>query len=237
MDALGRQLMTSRDVLAIQAMGRPASPATPGADHQVWRIDNGDGSWTVALFNLGDQPAVVKAEWSDIGFSGPALVRDVWAGADLGPSPTSWSASIPAHGTRLLRVTPSGTAAGYEAEAEANQRVDASVAACTGCAGGLKVGDLEGSLTFRGIGVRKTGGYDVTVSYVDGSAGRPIVVTANDEAGKQIVLGGADDGKWNRPHGTTLKVQFREGADNTLTFAGTGNDPAPDIDRIVVQPG
>ena len=235
-DPLGRELMTNRDVLAIQAMGRPASPVTPDADGQVWRIDNGDGTWTVALFNLGDEPAVVQAEWSDIGFSGPALVHDLWAGTDLGPADSGWSAPIPAHGTRLLRVTPSRTAAGYEAEAAANQRADASVAACTGCAGGLKVGDLEGSLTFRGIGLRKTGVYDVTVSYVDGSAGRPILVTANDEAGKQIVLGGADDGKWNRPRGTTLKVDFREGADNTLTFARPGSEPAPDIDRIVVQP-
>ncbi len=73
------------------------------------------------------------------------------------------------------------------------------------------------------------------MSYVDGSAGRPILVTANDQAGKTIVLGGADDGRWNRPRGTTLKVDFREGRDNSLTFAATGSDPAPDIDRIVVQ--
>ena len=32
------------------------------------------------------------------------------------PAATGWSASLPVHGTRLLRVTPSATAAGYEAE-------------------------------------------------------------------------------------------------------------------------
>ena len=235
MDDLGRELMTNRDVLAIQARGRPASPVTPDAEKQVWRVDNGDGTWTVALFNLGDRPAVVRARWSDLGFAGPALVHDVWAGTDLEPAETDWSARIPAHGTRLLRVTPIRTAAGYEAEAAANRGVDASVASCTGCAGGLKVGELRGSLTFRGIGVRQTGDYDVTVSYVDGSAGRPLTIAANNETGKQIVLGGAKDGRWDRPRSTTLRVRFHEGRDNTLTLAATDGTPGPDIDRIVVQ--
>jgi hypothetical protein len=189
----------------------------------------------VALFNLSGHPALVRAAWSDVGFTGPAFVRDVWAGTDLGPAATGWSARLAAHGTRLLRVTPTRTAAGYEAEAPANRRVHASVAACTGCAGGLKVGALTGSLTFRGLGVRRSGVYDVTVSYVDGSAGRRVRVAANDEAGTDVVLGGADDRRWNRPRATTLELPLRAGPDNTLTFSATGGGPAPDLDRIVVQ--
>jgi hypothetical protein len=74
---------------------------------QVWRTrKNGDGSYTVALFNLGDATATVTANWADLGFAGPGTVRDLWARQDLGTVNNSLSRSLAAHASALFKVTP-----------------------------------------------------------------------------------------------------------------------------------
>ena len=107
LDPVGLELLTNRAVLAIDSAGRAASPVVADAPRQVWRVRNADGSWTVALFNLTNAPAEVTARWSDVGFSGAADVHDIWAGTDLGRRDGGFTGTLPAHGTRLLRVIPS----------------------------------------------------------------------------------------------------------------------------------
>jgi hypothetical protein len=76
-------------------------------DKQVWYSPNADGSYTVALFNLGRTEADVTANWSDLGLKGAATVRDLWAGKDLGRFDGKFTgAGIPIHGVQLLKVTP-----------------------------------------------------------------------------------------------------------------------------------
>jgi hypothetical protein len=75
-------------------------------DQQVWYARNSDGSYTVALFNLGSSTATVTANWSDIGLSGPAQVRNLWTQSNTGTANGSISASLPEHGSELLRLTP-----------------------------------------------------------------------------------------------------------------------------------
>ncbi len=75
-------------------------------DQQVWYARNADGSYTVALFNLGSSTATVTANWSDIGLSGLARVRNLWTHTDIGTADGSISASLPEHGSELLRLTP-----------------------------------------------------------------------------------------------------------------------------------
>lgn len=86
--------------------GVPALPVSQSSQQQVWRAQNTDGSYTVALFNLGTTATNIQAGWSDLGFDGSATVRDVWSHTDLGSFGTSYSRSVPAHGSALVRVTP-----------------------------------------------------------------------------------------------------------------------------------
>ncbi|MFI9273072.1 alpha-galactosidase [Kitasatospora sp. NPDC052896] len=99
-------LLDNDEVIGVDQAGHPASPVDRLTQQQVWAAPNGDGSYTVALFNLGDSPAAVTARWSDVGFSGSAAVRDLWSHTDLGSANGTFSATLPAHGSRLLRVTP-----------------------------------------------------------------------------------------------------------------------------------
>ena len=105
LDDYGLQLLTNREVIALNQEGVPARPITPYVQQQVWWSAHPDGSFVVALFNLAETAAVVQVEWTQIGFSGPAWVRDVWALTDMGTYQTGFYERIPSHGSRLLQVT------------------------------------------------------------------------------------------------------------------------------------
>ncbi len=107
LDPLGLELLTNDEVIAVDQLGRPAVPVSLGR-HQVWHADRGDGSVTVALFNLGKVTAPVTAHWPDVGIAGPATVRDLWSHADLGSFTEAFTATLPVDGCRLLRVAPAG---------------------------------------------------------------------------------------------------------------------------------
>jgi hypothetical protein len=110
LDAYGLSLLTNDEVIAIDQAGIPARPVSQATEQQTWFARNADGSTTVALFNLGSAPAKVTADWADVGLSGMAGVRDVWGRKDLGTSNGSFGADLPAHGSRLLRITPKDNA-------------------------------------------------------------------------------------------------------------------------------
>lgn len=106
LDGYGLQLVTNREVIAVDQAGHPAHPVSQATQQQVWFSRDTDGSYTVALFNLGDTAATVTANWSDLGFTGSASARDLWRHQELGRFANGFTATVPAHGSRLLRVTP-----------------------------------------------------------------------------------------------------------------------------------
>lgn len=106
LDALGRELLTNREVLSVQAAGRPLWQDV-GGETQVWHADQADGSLVVALFNLSDTKTQdVTTRWEPLGIVGAARVRDLWGHTDLGEISNQFSATLAPHAARLLRVTP-----------------------------------------------------------------------------------------------------------------------------------
>ena len=106
LDGYGLSLLTNDEVIAVDQAGHPAKPVDQRSDQQVWYARNSDGSYTVALFNLGASTATVTANWDDLGIAGAASIRDLWSRTGLGSFSGSFSASLPSHGSRLLRITP-----------------------------------------------------------------------------------------------------------------------------------
>ena len=105
-DDFGYRLLTNDEVIGINQAGVPARPVDQFSDQQVWYARNADGSFTVALFNLGSKPATVTADFAQLGINGTAKVRDVWDRKDIGQARGSFSADLPVHGTKLLKITP-----------------------------------------------------------------------------------------------------------------------------------
>ncbi|OAX49755.1 Cellulosome-anchoring protein [Paenibacillus sp. AD87] len=113
LDSYGLELLTNDEVIAVNQTGRPGHPVSMETKQQVWYANNGDGTYSVALFNLGDQSAEVKVKWSDLGLNGPASVRDLWSHSELGNFNHEFSGGVlEPHASRMLKVTAlNGTSA------------------------------------------------------------------------------------------------------------------------------
>jgi alpha-galactosidase len=71
---------------------------------EVWAKDMEDGTKAVGLFNRGDSEAAVTAKWSDLGISGPMVVRDLWRQQNLGRHEGEFKSAVPRHGVTLVKV-------------------------------------------------------------------------------------------------------------------------------------
>ncbi|MGW0082148.1 alpha-galactosidase D [Streptomyces sp. NPDC003393] len=236
LDSYGLSLLTNTEVIAVdQGDAPPAAPVTATDPQQVWAAKNPDGTYTVALFNLADKPAPVTAHWSTLGFTGKAKLRDLWNHENLGTYTDKVTQALPAHGSRLFRVTPHGrplTWSGIEAESTTNTLSgNASVADCPACSDGKKVGNLYqgGKLTINDVHVDKAGTYQIKVAYVSGDA-RSAAVSANGNGAVSHTF--PSTGDWATVNTVSIPVTLKAGT-NTITF-DSGSGYAPDIDRIDV---
>lgn len=84
------------------------------------RLGNGDVA--VALFNQGSSTTTVSTTAAAVGKSGSSFsLRDLWTDA-TSPTTGAISASVPAHGTVVFRVTAGATAAGSSLVSAASSR-------------------------------------------------------------------------------------------------------------------
>ncbi|WP_246469618.1 X2-like carbohydrate binding domain-containing protein [Cohnella nanjingensis] len=112
LDEYGLGLLTNDEVIAVNQAGHPVHPVSTASDQQAWYANNGDGTYTVALFNLGSKGASVGVNWRDIGLNGSASVRDLWSHQELGAFASGIApVYLEPHASRLFKVTAnSGTA-------------------------------------------------------------------------------------------------------------------------------
>ncbi len=110
MTAATTTTLTNTDVIAVDqdplgAQGQLV--ATPGTNLQVWSKKLvGTSARAVALFNRNDSGnATIAVQWSALGLSGAANVRDLWSHTDLGSFNGSYSASVPSHGVVMLKIS------------------------------------------------------------------------------------------------------------------------------------
>ncbi|MET9312436.1 X2-like carbohydrate binding domain-containing protein [Kribbella sp. NPDC003505] len=236
LDSYGLELLTNREVIAVNQAGRPAHPLSMKTNRQTWFALNPDSSYTVALFNLGQTDADMTVNFADLGLDGAAKVRDLWARTDLGTFASGYTAKdVPIHGVRLLKVTPQKGAA-------------------------ISVNDDDARVTYDGTWQRN-GNYEVpavsqalTVNVSDSSAAAPraaapegvlekkLAPTADSESqatttadvgtrtveinnnNSQIVY----TGNWNYSGGRGLgdyqdDVQWTEGNGDSFSYSFVGN--------------
>ncbi|MBT2139764.1 hypothetical protein KK141_09475 [Dyella sp. LX-66] len=236
-DAFGKQLATADEVLAVDQSGKPATQVL-GGDLPVWVSDLGDGNYYVALFNMNATPAVVTLPWRQIGLDGVRQVRDLWARAEVGAPASAFSTVLDGHGVRLLKVSarvghaPPTPSTSYAATS-ATLAGSASIADCSGCSAGKKVGGLglgtNNTVTFQNVYVRKAGVYLMQVDSMT-FALRSYLYTVNGGAYQTLNSGG---GSFSIPSSTTLPVCLKAGY-NSIQF-GNPTSYAPDLDRIVIS--
>ena len=105
-------ILTAPEVIAVDqdALGIQGTKVTDnGSGLQVWaKTLSGTNTKAVALLNRSAATANMTVNWSDLGLSGSATVRDLWARADLGSFSGSYTASVPSHGIVLVKVVAGG---------------------------------------------------------------------------------------------------------------------------------
>jgi len=107
LDDYGLELLTNKEVIAVNQAGRPAHPVSTATSRQTWFSTNPDGSVTVAVFNLGRTDADITVSLADLGIAGEVKVRDLWTKKNLGKTTGEFVATdVPLHGTRLFTFTP-----------------------------------------------------------------------------------------------------------------------------------
>ncbi|MEU8238354.1 X2-like carbohydrate binding domain-containing protein [Actinoplanes missouriensis] len=213
LDKYGLSLLTNPEVIAVDQAGTPARPVSTSTQQQTWYALNPDGSYTVALFNLGRTDKDITVDFADLGLTGAAKVRDLWARKDLGRFPGSFTAdTVPIHGVRLLKVTPQAGAriavnddalrVGYQGEWTRND--------------GKEVAATSQPLT---VTVTDTG----TVS--PPPAGGPVRTIVHDNTDPGISYAGTwsqSTGRGLGDHNDNVHYTERNGDSFQYTFTGTG---------------
>lgn len=226
-------LLQNDQVLGVDQSGVPGAPVAIGTQ-EVWRAKQPDGSYAVALFNLGSSSSTVTATWATLGFTGVAAVTDLWTNANLGNFSGSFGATLNSHASRLLRVTPQVAAKQYLADSSVNTLGGAAVLSAknTGT-DGVAAGFLGngGTVQFNNVWASAAGSYNVTILYFDGDTGRSANISVNGGAATSYAFAGT--GGWGNLGSKTVQLTLAAGA-NTILFSNP-TAFAPDIDSITVQ--
>ncbi len=97
-------LITNDEVLDITKRSRGNRQLSRQGDQIAWTAECPDGSCKyLALFNAGDKPANLEAGLQELGCSAGCQLRDLWRHEQV-PS-SAMTEAIPAHGTRLFKLT------------------------------------------------------------------------------------------------------------------------------------
>ncbi|WP_204078210.1 X2-like carbohydrate binding domain-containing protein [Planotetraspora phitsanulokensis] len=213
LDSYGLSLLTNPEVIAVDQAGTPARPVSTATQQQVWYALNSDGSYTVALFNLGRTEKDITANWTDIGLTGTATVRDLWARKNLGRFRTGFTASdVPIHGVRLLKVTP-------QSGAEVAVNDDALR---VGYAGEwTRNGGNEVAATSQPLNVNVT---DTGTAAPPSASGPTRTITLNDTAPGIVYTGSwsQSTGRGLGDYGDDVHYTEHDGDSFQYSFVGTG---------------
>jgi alpha-galactosidase len=236
LDAFGLALLTNPEVIGVNQQGVVAAPMNTAVEWQVWSALQADGSFVVGLFNLGSFTATVSAVWANLGFTGAATVRDLWARSDLGSFNSVFNAQLRPHASMMLRVTP--------AASTQRRLVSTGTLSAWAFLGSSGVGaqgqraqyiGFGSALTFSRVPVSFGGWYAVTITYINGDPqARSALMTVNGNASWLSFPAAGDWVANTTTQGITYGAYFSPGA-NTVTFSHPGGW-APDIVGIAVQP-
>ncbi|HEV8150969.1 MAG TPA: glycoside hydrolase family 27 protein [Gemmatimonadales bacterium] len=109
MSATTRAILSNPEVIAVDQdslgiQGTLVSERTP--ELQVWMKPLAGDARAVVLLNRSSLQTVISTGWWRLRLTGPAKVRDLWAHAELGSFRDRFSATVPAHGVVMVRITP-----------------------------------------------------------------------------------------------------------------------------------
>lgn len=203
----------------------------------------------VALYNPTDKAVEMGIDFVDLDLVGAVEVRDLYQKKDLGVMEGRLSVKVPAHGTRIYRLTAEGRLerALYEAETaylgkyqeiKNNQSYKSGIYEANGaCSGGMYAGwlgsDPKNDLQWRNVYSAKGGEYTMTISYLSGDT-RAITVNVN---GKDVkTFSSCNSGGWDRVAKQTLTIELEPGHNTVRLYGKSSSAWMPNIDCMTLKP-
>ncbi len=107
-------ILTNKDVIAIDQdpLGRQGDRVSQEGMQEVWSKPLSGGAMAIGLFNRSTEPQQMTISLAAVGMAANSRLHDVWGDRDVtddAPAVNgSYTVSVPAHGTVLLRVTAGG---------------------------------------------------------------------------------------------------------------------------------
>lgn len=194
---------------------------------QCWKGQMSNGDWVVGLFNRGESAVTRSVNFAtDLNISGSATVRDMWTHTDMG-SMTSYSASIPAHGCKLLKIT--GTTNYWSSkELEYGKMIGACYVYLDDNASNRNAVGYIG--TGSGVEVKNmAAATGITLTYATPNATQMSVYVNDDDAGN-ISLPAT--GGWNTYSTAELTVNVPAGA--TIRIMSDPGDGTANLDKLTM---
>jgi alpha-galactosidase len=110
MDDATRAILLNREVIAVDQdpLGVQGRRVWKQGDREVWVKPLSGGRRALLLFNRGETPAEIEAQWEQLGYPArmKARIRDLWAHRDLPDARGRFAALVPPHGVQMVLVTP-----------------------------------------------------------------------------------------------------------------------------------
>lgn len=102
-----KDVLLNKDVIAVDQdkLGRQGHRVFKKGLFELWTKPLSGGTTALALFNRGHETLKVNVNWTDIHLKTVRNVRDLWQKRELGNIAQGYEATIPPHGSRLLKVT------------------------------------------------------------------------------------------------------------------------------------
>jgi alpha-galactosidase len=230
-------ILTNTDVIAIDqdSLGKQGTILTHTGSTYVYRKALANGDVAVALLNEGSATATISTSASAIGLSGASsyTLKDLWSKASRTTTGTI-SASVPAHGTVMYRVSKGGgTQPPGRVEAESGTifhgTVDSNHAGFSG-SGFVNYVNEVGSYVELKLTPAAAGSAKLTFRYANGlAADRPVSLTVN--GGSPVVLHFPGTGSWTTWGTASITVTLNAGA-NTIRATATTADGGPNLDWV-----
>lgn len=100
-------ILTNREVIGVNQdkLGKQGARVWQSGEQEVWTRSLKDGAVAVAFFNRSNAAAMITIKPADLKLSGKWKARDLWTHQNVSWSETEYSASVPAHGVVMLRLS------------------------------------------------------------------------------------------------------------------------------------
>ncbi|MFS8103992.1 carbohydrate-binding protein [Lentzea alba] len=230
-------ILKNTDVIAVDQdpLGRQGTVVSSSSGRVVYSKVLANGDRAVALSNETTSTQTISTTASAIGLGGGSFytLKDLWSKQVRTTSGTI-SASVPAHGTVMYRVTRNGSVSRYEAEsAVISQGVVESNHVGFSGTGFVNTSNAVGPYVEWTINSASGGAATLSFGYANGTtASRPLDVTVNGSLARDE-LAFAGTGAWTNYLSVQIPVTLQAGENKIRVTATTANG-APNLDYLDV---